>query len=286
MFNSSEINYPLSTPFELYHFPESVNDTSVRIAGFYDAKLLIAPKGGMKALLGVEEISLKEGDLLVVCPDTDFSLVSEQKEGVSGIGMVRMDPNLIRLVPYTAGFKTILEEARKQHMPMRIPAAEVRKWDSTGLEEICYRENQDKAFGWETMTMTRLTQICMELTRFWRENGMAVPVQDEDEDPISSITAYIHRHVQDGIRVEELAAHCNLSYPWFAKRFRDLYGVSCKEYIERIRVVRVEQYLRYTDWDLTVISEVTGYADCSHMIKNFKRLMNTTPGQYRINQKA
>ena len=81
--------------------------------------------------------------------------------------------------------------------------------------------------------------------------------------------------------MEDLAEKCGLSYPWFAKKFRDLYGISCKEYIEQIRVAEVEQYLRFTDMDLTQISEATGYADCSHMIKNFKRVMDITPGQFR-----
>ena len=82
--------------------------------------------------------------------------------------------------------------------------------------------------------------------------------------------------------MEDLAARCGLSYPWFAKKFREIYGISCKDYIEQIRVAQVEKYLLFTDLDLMRISELTGYADCSHMIKNFKRIMDTTPGQYRL----
>ena len=45
---------------------------------------------------------------------------------------------------------------------------------------------------------------------------------------------------------------------------------------------KVFKFLLFTDLDLMQISEMTGYADCSHMIKNFKRIMNITPGQYRL----
>ena len=44
----------------------------------------------------------------------------------------------------------------------------------------------------------------------------------------------------------------------------------------------MEHYLLFTSMDLAKISEATGYADCSHMIKNFKRIMDITPGQYRL----
>ena len=50
-------------------------------------------------------------------------------------------------------------------------------------------------------------------------------------------------------------------------------------------MARVEQLLLFTDYDLSRISEMTGYADCSHMIKNFKRIMEITPGQYRLKKK-
>ena len=283
--SSGNINFPLSMPFEYNCSPESSQFYPIQAVGFYDAKFLFVLKGELLAAAGGEELSLKAGDVLVICPDTEFTL-SAVSEETPAFRMIRLDPNQLYMQPYTAGLKAILREARKQKMPMRIPANEAAGWRAFDLEEICFQEYQEKAFGWETMALAQMYQICTGLVRCWRSHGMDVPDKPADEEPIYSITAYIHQHIQDGIRVEELANRCNLSYPWFAKRFREIYAVSCKEYIEQVRVVRVEQYLRYTDWDLTEISELTGYADCSHMIKNFKRMRNTTPGQYRLSHKA
>ena len=66
---------------------------------------------------------------------------------------------------------------------------------------------------------------------------------------------------------------------------REMYGIGCKEYIEKVRISKVEHYLLFTDYDLRYISRETGYADCSHMIKDFRRLMGTTPGQFRQERK-
>ena len=282
MFNSSEMNFPLNLPFELILSPENDEYLPVQALGYYDVKFLFLRKGTLSAELDGSEISLSAGDLLVICPDVAFRLTSGPCEERPVCEMVRMDPYLVNMPPYTAGFKAILKEAGLQRMEMRIPAEEVNKWQAPENLEACFRENQEMSFGWETGIQARLQQICVSLVRYWMENGLKVPVQAENEDPIYSITAYIYRHIQDGIRIEELATRCNLSYPWFAKKFREIFGVSCKDYVERVRVARVSQYLLHTEWDLTEISEATGYADCSHMIKNFKRLKNTTPGQYRL----
>ena len=50
---------------------------------------------------------------------------------------------------------------------------------------------------------------------------------------------------------------------------------------EHIRTGTVEQYLVYTDLDLAEISARTGYTDCSHMVKDFRRMIGVTPGHFR-----
>ena len=121
--------------------------------------------------------------------------------------------------------------------------------------------------------------------RLWIRDGFTVEARTIRTDPIYSVTSYIDRHIREALKVEELARYCGLSYPWFAKRFREIYGISCKEYIEKVRISKVEHYLLFTSYDLNYISQETGYADCSHMIKDFRRLKHTTPGQFRADRK-
>ncbi len=286
MFNSNEMNFPLNLPFDFLLSSETDEYFPFQATGYYDVKFLYLRKGTLAVKLNESDIFLTKGDLLVICPDVAFTLNPGPGKEKPVFGMIRLDPYLMELPPYTAGLKTFLREACWQKMTMSVPAEETEKWQMSEILEACFQESREKPFGWETAAHARLQQICVALIQYWLKNGMKLPVQAAEDDPIYSITAYIYRHIQDGIRVEELASQCNLSYPWFAKKFREIFGVSCKDYVERVRVARVEQYLIHTEWDLTEISEATGYADCSHMIKNFKRLKNTTPGQYRFSWKA
>ena len=87
---------------------------------------------------------------------------------------------------------------------------------------------------------------------------------------MQDILVYLDRHSQENINIEALAHKYNMSYSYFAKLFLKHYGQSCKQYIEFIRLNKVENLLLFTDYDLNYIAAETGFADCSHLIRTFK----------------
>ena len=124
----------------------------------------------------------------------------------------------------------------------------------------------------------------MQLIRIWREQGFDTDqaINNSSEvDSIHSITEYIDAHAGEPIKVEDLADMCNMSYSYFAKNFKQYYGRSCKEYIEFIRVSKAEDMLLFTDFDLSYISQETGFSDSSHLIKIFKKWKGVTPKQFK-----
>lgn len=52
-----------------------------------------------------------------------------------------------------------------------------------------------------------------------------------------------------------------------------------------MKIFKVEDFLLFTDFDLTYISQETGFSDCSHMIKCFKKYRDCTPKQFRTKHK-
>lgn len=74
---------------------------------------------------------------------------------------------------------------------------------------------------------------------------------------------------------------CGMSYSYFAKLFRETYNQSCKEYIEFTRINKAADLLLFTNQDLTYISQETGFADCSHLIRTFKKWKGMTPKQWK-----
>ena len=72
-----------------------------------------------------------------------------------------------------------------------------------------------------------------------------------------------------------------MSYSYFAKLFRETYNQSSKEYIELTRINKATDLLLFTNQDLTYISQETGFADCSHLIRTFKKWKGMTPKQWK-----
>ncbi|MBR2823991.1 MAG: helix-turn-helix domain-containing protein [Clostridia bacterium] len=281
MKNSNEMCQPLFLPFDCYELSVREGTAASGPLTHYYAEFLLIRKGAAGLSLDGKEIILRAGEAAIICPGVPhcpFALEAEEAR----VMLLRLDPDRMPPFPdYSPSLSAILAEARKQKLPMVLSAEDMEKLELRGIVAGCAGEANERPFGYDLDVTLRLGEACLRVVRFWMEKGLVLPRPEEEQLSIYSLTGYIQCHLRNGLRVEDLAEKCGISYPWFAKKFRDVYGVSCKEYIERIRVSRVEQFLRFSSLDLAQISEATGYADCSHMIKNFKRIMNITPGQFR-----
>ncbi len=281
MKNSNVMCHPLFLPFECFKVDSFPREVPAENCVHYFAEVILVRKGTLMAALDREETAVSAGEALMICPGARHRLVPAEGEPAAA-DVLRFDPDRIIAQPfYCAGLKSVLSETRRARMPMRLSAEEAESILLPKFSAFCLKETEEQAFGYDINIQAWLCRICVSLVRFWLERGMTLPEHDREEK-IYSLSGYIQNHLRDSLRVEDLAAACGLSYPWFAKKFREIYGVSCKDFIEQVRVNRVEQYLRFTDLDLAAVSEATGYADCSHMIKNFKRVKGITPGQFRL----
>ena len=143
---------------------------------------------------------------------------------------------------------------------------------------------KDRKYGYDSILYAKISEFLVELLRYWHENGYdeeLKPFDNTGEYSIHNIILYIGEHIGENLSVNDLAELCHMSYSYFAKTFHKLYGQSCKEYMEFLRLTKAEKLLLFTDYDLNYISEETGFSDCSHFIRVFKKKYEMTPKQYR-----
>ena len=150
----------------------------------------------------------------------------------------------------------------------------------------CIEEMRLRHFGYDTIACSKLAILITAMTRVWLMRGLNMEEillsRQSDNHEFEHIAEYIKSHYNEPLRIHDLAERCGMSYSYFAKLFRRNYHQSCKEYIEFVRINRVTDLLLFTKLDLTYISQETGFSDCSHLIRTFKKRYQMTPKQFRL----
>ena len=84
-----------------------------------------------------------------------------------------------------------------------------------------------------------------------------------------------------GITTRELSAQADVHPVHLARAFRARYGCSPSEYVRGLRVEWARRALRDTDIPLSVVAQDAGFADQSHLTREFRRVVGMTPGRLR-----
>ncbi|WP_233531848.1 helix-turn-helix domain-containing protein [Paenibacillus alkalitolerans] len=126
-----------------------------------------------------------------------------------------------------------------------------------------------------------LRESCGKLCDFIRE---AQPVSRTAS--MEEILAFIEKRGMDpDFSLQLIADHFNMSLSNFSHYFKKTFGQNFKEYVDRLRIQKSIQLLRSTDEPLEFISQKVGYSNTSSFIRSFKKIVGTTPGQYRESNK-
>lgn len=94
------------------------------------------------------------------------------------------------------------------------------------------------------------------------------------------ILDYIEAHLDETIRLQDLAAIGQLSAFHFQRMFRASYGVSPHGWVAHRRVERAKSMLRGKD-PIAQIASACGFSSQSHMTRAFKLGAGVTPSAYR-----
>lgn len=282
----------MNSPYEAFIFDTSVIPFPVRQHWHYYMEILFAIDGTIMVSSNDEEYTLNPGDMIVLYPKSLHAISAPpSSHGTMRYYVLKFDLNRFRenigIIPQMKS--VILQAESDEHTSIYFSKEDLRDFPIDEYLQSCVKENYEKNYGYYLAMHSSITSLLLAMIRVWRKQGF-VPSKTTTQpadNSINTITEYIDAHSHQPLRVEKLAAHCNMSYSFFAKKFKQVYGRSCKEYIEFIRVTKAEDMLLFTDHDLTYISQETGFSDCSHMIKTFRKYKNITPKQFRMqNTKA
>lgn len=281
----------LNSPYECFLFDTQLYAFPVRPHWHYFMEILFMLEGTAMINCDQNTYVLEPGDIILFLPQQIHSIYSTTNIPLKYY-VLKFDINQLSPSANASGstfsgihFPSLFRSARgNESASLYLPTETLEGLPIEQLFSDCQKEMDGQEYGYRILMQSCINTLLTYVLRIWRANGfdtdqaLAMP---KEADSILTITEYIDSHAHEALKVEELAALCHMSYSYFAKSFRELYGQSCKKYIEFIRLAKAEDLLLFTNLDLNYISQETGFSDCSHFIKAFRGKHGMTPKQFR-----
>lgn len=101
------------------------------------------------------------------------------------------------------------------------------------------------------------------------------------ERQILQIVEYINEHLNQDIRLADLAALLGISQSHLSHRFKQSIGMTPHQYLLQQRVERAKQLLKEGDRSIMDIAFLCGFNSHSHLSKQFRLSTGLTPKAYR-----
>lgn len=98
---------------------------------------------------------------------------------------------------------------------------------------------------------------------------------------VLDVANYIHHHLSEPIRTEEIAKALYISRPYLSAKFREETGETLTDFILKEKTEEAKRLLRYSEKTATSIASYLGFSSQSHFSRVFKKYTGKTPAEYR-----
>lgn len=136
-------------------------------------------------------------------------------------------------------------------------------------------------------TLERQSAILEMLVKLLTRHAQEKPgmkAAGRENSAVKKAREYILAHHERNISLEELARVSNLSNFHLTRVFTKEVGMPPHAFQTQTRIAKAKKLIR-DGLPLSEIALLTGFADQSHFIRHFKRLLKITPGEYFKNSK-
>lgn len=106
------------------------------------------------------------------------------------------------------------------------------------------------------------------------ENGSA-------RSDVERIRRYIQYHVDEDLRIDQLAARVYLSQTYLSYIFKKETGMTISRYIRQCRMEKAKEFLTSTDMKIVQVCEKVGFSNVSYFCQSFREYTGVSPEKFR-----
>lgn len=245
-------------------------------------------KGGAGNLVLDEERIPYQPSMVSIIPNNfPHVTISNTKEGPSYWEYLYFDPVQIVAEMYPHNellWRDMLEKINRK-------ALFVHEWEYRNLSlivKLIMEEMRSRHPHYNESVRGLLAALVTELIRMNEQDETsaepeAAPRKNTGVAQISAALDYVRMEYVHLIRVEELANVCHMSETHFRRVFENCMNMSPVDYINLVRIQSACDLMKKTNDSMDIVAQKVGFATTSTFNRNFKKFLNTSPYQWKIN---
>ncbi|MEM6522363.1 MAG: AraC family transcriptional regulator [Bacteroidota bacterium] len=241
-------------------------------------ELVYIKNGHGKRHVGDSITTYTEGDLILLAPNVphacfsnhihpnNFEVVIQFEKDFAGKGFWNM--------PEMTGIKQLLNRA--------IQGISFGKNVRSKLENDIILLSSEQGFARFTLLIQILHELSMtENFELLRANMSSLLVKSHDYSRINRVYDFIEANFQQALSPEEVADHIHMTLPAFCRFFKRTTEKTFTTFLNEFRVSHACQLIIEGSYTMSEISELCGFQSASYFNKQFKKIVDSTPSEYR-----
>jgi len=246
--------YPSGSSLE----PHSHND-------YYQIYYVISGEGDFIA--GEERVKLTQGMYLFTRPN--------DRHGIADTRDVDGKPLSMLEVKY-AVFNNELKESL-HHVPNVCMGSD----NIMAMLNLVFNEGLEMSPWYREIGTHTLLAALYYIIRYQK---MHVTMNEQKLMVSDQIKEYIRENHDIEVSLDKVAQYVGHSKNYICKTFKDNTGMTINLFLNKVRIEQAAQLLINTNLDVSEISSSVGYNNVYHFIKTFKKIVGTSPGNFRKNE--
>lgn len=146
---------------------------------------------------------------------------------------------------------------------------------------ILMKQLQDSDRRYKEVSLNRY--LCSAILSELGAQLLHSPGKDKQlkEQLYSDVLDYVSWHVQENLRIPEIAAHFGYNEKYFTTFFKKYAGISLKQHLLQSKMEFAKSSLSETTSPISQIAYSLGFSDAHNFSKAFRRITGLSPSEYR-----
>lgn len=272
-YSFKEYEYPLMTIREgvTFSFPEHWHE---------EIEIIYVTRGSIDIVIRNNRYIIKEGCLVIIgrndihrinnTYDFNCCLIKFNMNMLQGLHHdTEQQLNLIKMLNHTL----VIDEHSEDCCRLNVGRL---------IEEIC-DEFYNKEVAYKYTILSKLFELVATLLKSQdiKESVQTMGEKYKSHPHIEFIINYIEKNYDKELTLDIVSKKLNLNKNYFTRIFKQSTGMTFKKYLTARRLQKARQYLVETDYFITDISYLCGFASVKTFNRIFVDNMNCSPTEYR-----